>query len=633
MNTITKIIASCLVVLASSGICYGVSRIGVSLAEKETVTPSPSPAPDIPSNPDSPLTHTVTFSVDGETTTQTVSTGGFVQTPQTPVKEGYIFKGWYIGDILIEDLSTYPIIEDVTFTAMFEINAYTITVNIDGEETTQTINYGETLTLETPTKEGYTFKGWSIDGETLIDISTYQIIENTTITAVFEEIIKDYIPSSASLFTFEGNTLTGYIGEETDIVIPKTYSIGEIVTQTKEFLDFYELIDFVEQNSSLTMNLVDSNELTLEAITIDTLFENHDYISFPVEISYQVKTYIDGIDYQVTSIAENAFYQNTTLTNLVILDNVTSIGKNAVRSCDNLLSVVIGQNVESIGTLAFADCKILESIKVDRNNVVFNDGNRSNVIIETSTNILIQGCNKSTIPDSVTSIGDRAFQNCKTLTSISIPNSVTSLGYGVFLSCDGLTSVIIGDNVESLSSNVFYGCKNLSNVVIGKNVKSISSSAFEVCKSLKNLVIPDSVTHIGSNAFYSCSALSNITIGNGCTNIDANAFMHCIGLTNVTIPESVTSIARRAFYGCTNLKVVTINSGANMTMAEEVFKSANSIEQVIFTSTTTPNFTSDFIPTTTCLVYVDDTLVETYKANEYLISHADQIHAISELEE
>ena len=161
----------------------------------------------------------------------------------------------------------------------------------------------------------------------------------------------------------------------------------------------------------------------------------------------------------------------------------------------------------------------------------------------------------------VTSIGNYAFYDCTSLTSITIPDSVTSIGDSAFSGCDGLTSVTIGNGVTSIGDFAFLECRGLTSVTIGNGVTSIGENAFYWCTSLTNITIPDSVTSIGNYAFCNCTGLTSVTIGNGVTSIGNYAFYNCTSLTNITIPDSVASIGDWAFYNCTSLTSVTIGNG------------------------------------------------------------------------
>ena len=195
---------------------------------------------------------------------------------------------------------------------------------------------------------------------------------------------------------------------------------------------------------------------------------------------------------------------------------------------------------------------------------------------------------------SVTSIGNRAFNGCTSLTSITIPNSVTEIGSGAFSSCTSLTSIKIPDSVMQIGDYVFVGCTNLieiqvetdnkfyssdKGVLFNKNkteiicypagikdtiylipssVTSIGKRAFQNCSNLINIKIPDRVSYIGSIAFADCTSLTSITIPNSVTSLGNSAFRGCASLTSITIPDSVTSISGGAFGNCTSLTSITI---------------------------------------------------------------------------
>ena len=188
-----------------------------------------------------------------------------------------------------------------------------------------------------------------------------------------------------------------------------------------------------------------------------------------------------------------------------------------------------------------------------------------------------------TVPDSVTSIGKYAFSDCSSLASVTIGNGVTSIGKYAFSNCSGLTSITIPGSVTSIGIYAFSGCTSLTSVTIPDNVTSIGGYAFYGCSSLASVTIPNSVTDIGNYAFYGCtgelivncnipsassssngafcsSKFTKVTIGDGVTSIGYAAFSGCTSLTSVTIPDSVISIGSYAFSGCTSLTSVTIGN-------------------------------------------------------------------------
>jgi hypothetical protein len=209
-------------------------------------------------------------------------------------------------------------------------------------------------------------------------------------------------------------------------------------------------------------------------------------------------------------------------------------------------------------------------------------GNHFNIIKD---NIYIKGI---TLPDTLTSMGNRAFYGCSGLSSVTIGEGVTTIGYGAFYGCTSLSSVTIPEGVTSMGDyafsdctnlssvtipegvttigyGAFYGCTSLSSVTIPEGVTTIGYRTFYGCTSLSSVTIPEGVTSIGNYAFYGCTSLSSVTIGEGVTSIGDWAFDGCSGLTSVTIPGSVTTIGSGAFAGCSSLTKVTFGTGSNIT--------------------------------------------------------------------
>ena len=195
---------------------------------------------------------------------------------------------------------------------------------------------------------------------------------------------------------------------------------------------------------------------------------------------------------------------------------------------------------------------------VESGNSVYDSREKCNAIIETATNTLIAGCQSTTIPNSITIIGDYAFLDCSFLASISIPNSVTSIGYAAFAYCSALTSLTIPKSVTNIREAAFYSCTSLNSVSLPTSVTSIGEAAFHECSSLISITIPKSVTTIEDYTFYNCSSLTSITIPNSVTSIKDEAFSYCSSLTSITIPNSVKSIGGRAFYGCSSITSITL---------------------------------------------------------------------------
>ncbi len=198
-----------------------------------------------------------------------------------------------------------------------------------------------------------------------------------------------------------------------------------------------------------------------------------------------------------------------------------------------------------------------------------------------------------TIPDSVTSIGDRAFSGCESLTEITIPDSVTSIGDGAFSNCtslkrilvssgnsnyisldgvlytkDGKTLVaypsgkggafVIPDTVTQFANHAFSGAQYLTDIKIPNGVTGLSEYMFSGCDSLTKITIPDSVTRIEDRVFSWCTMLKEITLPEGLIDIGTGAFEHS-GLSRITIPASVTNIGPSAFERCYDMMEIIVS--------------------------------------------------------------------------
>ena len=161
-----------------------------------------------------------------------------------------------------------------------------------------------------------------------------------------------------------------------------------------------------------------------------------------------------------------------------------------------------------------------------------------------------------TFDDTVTSIGDFAFEDCNHLESITIPDSITSIGTYAFYGCSSLVRVTIPDSVTEIEADTPKDYSGRASVTTPNSVTSIGKCAFKDCKRLTSVTIPDSVTEIGESAFAGCSSLNSVTIGDCVTIIGEYAFWGCSSLTSITIPDSVTSIGDSAFCLCKSLSSV-----------------------------------------------------------------------------
>ena len=321
----------------------------------------------------------------------------------------------------------------------------------------------------------------------------------------------------------------------------------------------------------------------------------------------------------VTTINNEAFYNNKFLINVTLSDNLVSIGYRAFSYCSSLKSVKIPDGVTEIVSATFRGCSSLQSVQ---------------------------------IPDSVKYIGHSAFYECTSLKSITIPDSVTEITggdssyrtYGAFGMCTSLESVKLSENLERIDSRTFSGCAALKNITIPGSVKSIGVYAFNgtaiinnqtgvfkyidkwliyafgdfnengdgtyidvVIPSdtigiaenalgianyyINNLTIPTNVSSVGDiiekytyNDFNQSYYINNLIFENGVTNIESGAFNRNSQIKNIVLPKSLESIGTSAFNDCKSLQNIEMNGGT--IIGQSAFSGCTELKEIILPNCT-----------------------------------------------
>ena len=466
--------------------------------------------------------------------------------------------------------------------------------------TTQTLKYEQTASKpsSSPSKTGYTFKGWYADSGLTkpFDFST-KILEDTKIYAKFD--INNYkvtynlnsgkwsgtTPDNTWTVNDCGTTLptpvrSGYLFEGwTDSYgnfvdkLPTSSNLGN-VTYSARWIEGAE--GLVINNGSVTDyngtatsvkvpesfrnapvtkigNFAFSGATSLQSITLSeniTSIGSNAFTGSNIKEVYAPSTCVGTVAKQtgastvvVTSgdtIGESAFSGCTYLTSITLPNQLTSIGTYAFYGCSSLTSIEIPNCVTSIGWGVFLECGAIEKITVAEGNTIYKSEN--NCLIEIATNKLILGCKNSIIPSCVTSIGGSAFSGCSGLTSIEIPNSVTSIGEGAFEGCNSLTSMTLPFVGNSLDSSGDFS-----------TFKYIFGGFDNIPITLKTVKITGG--KIDDFAFKNCYSLTSIELCYGVTSIGWGAFLWCSNLKSIKIPSSVERIEASAFERCSNLTI------------------------------------------------------------------------------
>ena len=337
-------------------------------------------------------------------------------------------------------------------------------------------------------------------------------------------------------------------------------------------------LKFALNEDGLSYTLVNKGTCTATSIVID----GHNGLPVTV-IGYSAF----GDDSKITSvklgdyveiIEDQAFSMCKALTSFTFGKGVKFLGDYSFRYCTALTSIELGKNVEVIKYGAFYNCKNLVNIKAYGKIRIIEDdafmktgystvtSNWKNKVLYIGTNLIqaeetISGTYK--IEPNTTCIGGLAFYGCKSLSGVVIPDSVHSIGLKAFANTTALKNINIGTGITYIGEKSFTNCGYYNDsgkwsgnilyvgdylvatksavsgsVTIKSGVKVISDLAFNACESITSVTVPDSVVYIGEYAFRGCTKLVNITIGTGLKEIGIYAFKDCSSLKGITLRKT-----------------------------------------------------------------------------------------------
>ena len=384
---------------------------------------------------------------------------------------------------------------------------------------------------------------------------------------------------------------------------------------------------YTYQGKTLYYNITSDNTVEVTYYSSDNYFQNNNYVSgdvvIPSSVTNNDETYIVisignyafskcndlfsvTIPESVTIIGDYAFDFCSDLFSVTIPESVTTIGRYVFRACSELTSVTIPKSVTTIGNSAFANCSNLTNLRFNAKNCgdFSSDANEHPFsscpivtinIVDSVQSIPanfargLSGLTSVTIGNNVTTIGDSAFWNCSSLSTLNFnakncSDFSSDANEHPFYHCP-IVTINIGDSVQRIPANFARGLSELTSVTIGNSVTSIGCYAFQNCTSLStlnfNAINCSGFTPYISTPFSSCP-ITIINIGESVERIPEYFTYNISSLTSIIIPNSVTSIGNYAFYSCKGLTSIVSNAVVPpMIDGNEVFPNPNSCNVIV----------------------------------------------------
>ena len=558
--------------------------------------------------------YTVSFETNGGTAILSITdiaSHEKITRPIDPTKKGYTFGGWYI-----DSLTTSPydfetgVTGNITLYAKWIPNTYIVTFNSNGGSSVsqQNIKHGfKVETPQVPTKDGYQFVCWKLEGSSdAFDFNT-PITSNITLVALWQEIAREkrVVTLEANGGVIEFSSIS--VDYDTKISIDSMPSIAKEGYKFEGWYSNQELSTKFDFNTSIKTNITLYAKWTIntyvitfnsnEGTAVDPQTVNYNgfvtYPSNPTREGYQFQGWYSDtkmlVEYDFATPVTTSFtlYAKWTLvahdkysvsfesnggTDVITQTNIEHGGYATLPTAPTKTGYTFGgwykdsllETPYDFATPVTQSFTLYAKWNVSKFNVTFKTY-AGEVLYETTVEY---NQDATYVGDTPSKTGftfdgwDKALTGIKETTIIYAKFSHPILNFS--------------DNEQTKISGVKD--KSITSVTIPSGIVEIGNGAFSECEELESIVIPNTVKVIGEEAFLDCYKLSSITLPNELEKISDYAFSRCSALTTIDIPSNVGSIGEGAFSGCEKLSSVTLPEGLTE-IAAYLFESCVSLSQ------------------------------------------------------
>lgn len=358
----------------------------------------------------------------------------------------------------------------------------------------------------------------------------------------------------------ELESTTGFISEGRDIPIPVFPEIPK-----KRYDETKISLILLDENLQETDEITTYNTALEVAAALKRGSPNNFNIyvgkeastySIPAECFALCQNLINITTGNVETIRDGAFKQCSNLKTVTFGDNLKYINKNAFNLCTSIESLNLPDSVMTIGENAFNECSSMELIKFPKN-------------LATIPSHVCYGCGKLetvVLPQNVTSLGAGSFA-ITSIKSIVFPDTLITIENNCFDDCKSLESVELSPSLKTIGENAFLDCSSLRTVKFKTGLQTIGERAFKDCTSLESVSMPDSVVTLGERAFDNCTSLISIKFSNGLQVIPAFCCYYATSLKTIVFPENLLTIQIGAFYRTAIEEIILPESLVSITNA------------------------------------------------------------------